>query len=56
MLSGRAAGRDAILSILAAGPTNVDEVYSSGYSNLSYLDIEQRRLTAAADCWTSAFP
>jgi DNA-binding CsgD family transcriptional regulator/GTPase SAR1 family protein len=56
VLSGRAAGRDAILSILAAGPTNVDEVYSSGYSNLSYLDIEQRRLTAAAELLDVSIP
>ena len=26
------------------GPTNIDEIYSSGYSNLTYLDVEQRRL------------
>jgi DNA-binding CsgD family transcriptional regulator/GTPase SAR1 family protein len=56
VLGGRTAGRDAILRILAAGPTNVDEVYSSGYSNLSYLDIEQRRLTAAADLLDVSLP
>ena len=44
---GRAAtpsGREAMLAILAVADEHFDEIYSSGYSNLTYLDVEQRRL------------
>lgn len=49
VLASDGVGRDAILSIIEAAPEHFDEIYSSGYSNLSYLDIEQRRLGAAAE-------
>ena len=38
------------------GPTHFDEIYSSGYSNLTYLDVEQRRLDAAADLLDVSIP
>jgi tetratricopeptide (TPR) repeat protein len=41
-------GRDATLSILGVPEDDLDEIYSGGYSNLTYLDVEQRRLDDAA--------
>jgi DNA-binding CsgD family transcriptional regulator len=48
MLEGEQRGREATLSILD-GAHELDEIYSSGYSNLTYLDVEQRRLCTAAE-------
>ncbi len=41
-------GRDAVLSLLDKADDDFDEIYSMGYSNLTYLDVEQRRLSDAA--------
>ena len=49
VMSGEKAGRDVILAIMRSAPEHLDEIYSSGYSNLTYLDVEQRRLPEAAD-------
>jgi DNA-binding CsgD family transcriptional regulator/GTPase SAR1 family protein len=49
LLGGKDVGRDAILSVVRSDPENLDEILSSGYSNLTYLDVEQRRLGEAAD-------
>ena len=38
-----------ILSILDAAPKHIDELYSGGWSNITYFDVEQRRLDVAAD-------
>ena len=35
---------------------NFDEIYSSGYSNLTYLDVEHRRLREAADLLDVSVP
>lgn len=56
MLNGDEAGREVILSILRAGPENVDELYSGGWSNVTYLDVEQRRLDVAADLLDVTIP
>ena len=56
MLKGDDAGREAILSILHAGPQNIDELYSGGWSNVTYFDVEQRRLDAAADLLDVTIP
>lgn len=56
MLSGAGAGRADMLAILRSGPAHIDEIYSSGYSNLSYLDVEQRRLNDAADFLDVSIP
>ncbi|HSJ91204.1 MAG TPA: AAA family ATPase [Ilumatobacter sp.] len=48
MLDGDQRGRDATLSILDSAST-LDEIHSSGYSNLVYLDVEQRRFRHAAE-------
>ncbi|AKK30311.1 LuxR family transcriptional regulator [Mycobacterium sp. EPa45] len=49
VMSGSPAGREDILAILRSAPKHLDEIYSSGYSNLSYLDVEERRFEAAAE-------
>jgi DNA-binding CsgD family transcriptional regulator/tetratricopeptide (TPR) repeat protein len=49
VMRGLASGRDDILSILRSAPKHLDVIYSSGYSNLTYLDVEERRLDAASD-------
>jgi hypothetical protein len=49
VLAGQQAGRDTVLSIVGSAPKHFDEIYSSGYSNLTYLDVEQRRFDEAAD-------
>ena len=41
-------GRDSIMQIVAPSVTRLDEIHSSGFSNLAYLDVEQRRLRDAA--------
>ena len=48
MASGDASGRRSVLSILEAPDAAFDEIYSSGWSNLTALEIEQRRLPDAA--------
>lgn len=49
VMRGLTSGRNDILSILRSAPRHLDVIYSSGYSNLTYLDVEERRLDAAAD-------
>jgi DNA-binding CsgD family transcriptional regulator/GTPase SAR1 family protein len=49
VLGGKDDGRESILSIVRSNPENFDEIYSGGYSNLTYLDVEQRRLGLAAN-------
>ena len=45
-----------MLTILASAHENFDEIYSSGYSNLTYLDVENRRLANAADVLAVSVP
>jgi DNA-binding CsgD family transcriptional regulator/energy-coupling factor transporter ATP-binding protein EcfA2 len=49
VLEGDRGGRDATLTILEGSHEQFDEIYSSGYSNLTYLDVEQRRLRHASE-------
>jgi DNA-binding CsgD family transcriptional regulator/tetratricopeptide (TPR) repeat protein len=49
------AGRELTLSILSP-LTELDEIHSSGYSNLTYLDVEQRRLDLAGDLLGMSIP
>ncbi len=56
ILAGDDAARDRILAVLATGPKHIDEVYSTGYTNLSYLDVEQRRLGLASDFLDTSIP
>ena len=53
---GEAGGREATLAILRSAHEDFDEIYSSGYSNLTYLDVEQRRLRQASDLLGFTFP
>ena len=48
--------RDQLLALLAGGPRHIDETYSAGYTNLTYFDVEQRRLVLAADLLESSIP
>jgi ATP/maltotriose-dependent transcriptional regulator MalT len=50
VVEGRDTARDDMLSLLETWDEDLyDEIYSSGYSNLTYLDVEQRRLGPATD-------
>jgi DNA-binding CsgD family transcriptional regulator/tetratricopeptide (TPR) repeat protein len=49
VLEGERGSREATLAILRSAHEHFDEIYSSGYSNLTYLDVEQRRLRHAAE-------
>ncbi len=56
VLTGQAGARDEMMSVLAKGPRHIDETYSTGYTNLSYFDVEQRRLCEAADLLDMCLP
>lgn len=56
ILAGDASVRDDLLALLATGPRHIDETYSTGYTNLTYFDVEQRRLGAAADLLDVSIP
>ena len=46
---GAAGSREATLAMLEPAHEVLDEIYSGGYSNLTYLDVEHRRLRQASD-------
>lgn len=54
--AGDDTARDRLLGVLAGGPAHIDETYSTGYTNLTYFDVEQRRLGAAADLLERSIP
>lgn len=56
IVAGDRTARDRLLEVLAAGPSHIDEVYSTGYTNLTYFDVEQRRLAAAATLLERSIP
>jgi DNA-binding CsgD family transcriptional regulator len=57
LLSGSRAARDKLIDVAAAGfQAELDEHASSGYSNLAYLDVEQRQFKAAADLLRVSLP
>ena len=56
VVGGDPNSRDAMLSILEGGREQLDEIYSSGYSNLTYLDVEQRRLRKATQLLAFTLP
>ncbi len=49
-------GREAILSIPRSAPKHINELYSGGWSNITYLDVEQRRLDSAAELLDISIP
>lgn len=56
LLEGDEGARDAILAVAGSAPADFDEIYSTGYTTLVFLDIEQRRLDRAADLLAAAIP
>ncbi|MCA1844519.1 MAG: AAA family ATPase [Actinobacteria bacterium] len=56
VIQGDAAARDATLVILDTPEDQFDEIYSSGYSYLTYLDVEQRRLGEASELLGVSLP
>ena len=56
VLNGDESGRDEILAILNSGPKHIDELYSGGWSNITYFDVEQRRLDVAAELLDVSIP
>ncbi|WP_123026235.1 ATP-binding protein [Mycolicibacterium stellerae] len=56
VLNGDESGRDEILAILNSGPRHIDELYSGGWSNITYFDVEQRRLDVAAELLDVSIP
>jgi DNA-binding CsgD family transcriptional regulator/tetratricopeptide (TPR) repeat protein len=56
VLDTGASRRAGILSLLASAGDDFDEIYSSGYSNLTYLDVEQRRLGDATALLGTSIP
>ncbi|WP_267306293.1 helix-turn-helix transcriptional regulator [Mycobacterium barrassiae] len=56
VLNGDDAGRDEILAILNSGPEHINELYSGGWSNITYFDVEQRRLDGAAELLDVSIP
>lgn len=56
LLTGDDNARQDVLTILDSANEDFDEIYSSGYSNLTYLDVEHRRLREAADLLEVSVP
>ena len=56
VIAGEPSGRDAVLQIMRSAPRHLDEIYSGGYTNLTYLDVEQRRLADAAELLAVTIP
>ncbi|MCX5045435.1 AAA family ATPase [Aldersonia sp. NBC_00410] len=56
VLTGHEVARDELLEMLGAGPRLINETYSSGYTALSYFDVEQRRLRAATELLDVCLP
>ncbi|HKV20414.1 MAG TPA: AAA family ATPase, partial [Mycobacterium sp.] len=56
MLNGDESGRNEILAILDSAPKHIDELYSGGWSNITYFDVEQRRLDVAAELLDISVP
>ena len=56
VLNGDESGRDEILAILNSAPEHIDELYSGGWSNITYFDVEQRRLDVAAELLDISVP
>ena len=48
--------RDGCSRCSPGGPRHIDETYSTGYTNLTYFDVEQRRLGAAAELLDVSIP
>jgi DNA-binding CsgD family transcriptional regulator/energy-coupling factor transporter ATP-binding protein EcfA2 len=56
IMRGDVRGRERILGLIERDAEYFDDLYSSGYSNVAYLDVEQRRLQAADDVLAVSLP
>jgi DNA-binding CsgD family transcriptional regulator len=56
VLDDEGSRRESMLQLLAPAGADLDEIYSSGFSNLTYLDVEQRRLPEANDLLGTSIP
>jgi DNA-binding CsgD family transcriptional regulator/tetratricopeptide (TPR) repeat protein len=56
LLDAGTSTRADMLSLLAGADDDLDETYSSGYSNLVYLDVEQRRVADATALLGTSIP
>ena len=56
VVEGQVGGRDTLLSIVRPSVDRFDELHSSGFSNLAYLDVEQRRFAEAASVLEVSLP
>ncbi|CAN5636318.1 AAA family ATPase [soil metagenome] len=54
--AGSVGERESVLAMVRSAPEHFDEIYSSAYSNMVYLDVEQRRLDQAADLFEVTIP
>jgi hypothetical protein len=52
VMSGDLRGRERLLSLMDRNSEHFDEIYSTGYSNLANLDVEQRGWTRPKRCST----
>ena len=53
---GGPAAATSVLEIVEPAVDRIDEIHSSGFSNLAYLDVEQRRLPEAAAVLSVSLP
>ena len=56
IMRGDVRGRERVLGLIRRDAEYFDDLYSSGYSNVAYLDVEQRRLEAADDVLAVSLP
>jgi DNA-binding CsgD family transcriptional regulator len=56
IMSGDVRGRERILSLIQRDAEYFDDLYSAGYSNVAYMDVEQRRLHEARDVLAVSLP
>ena len=56
LVDGDLEARSRLLALLGAGSPLLKDVNSTGYSNLAYLEVEQRRFTAAAEVLAIGLP
>jgi DNA-binding CsgD family transcriptional regulator len=56
LIAGDDDARQRMLTILGSANDNFDEVYSSGYSNLTSIDVEHRRLSEASELLAVSVP
>jgi DNA-binding CsgD family transcriptional regulator/tetratricopeptide (TPR) repeat protein len=56
IMGGDLRGRERILSLIERDAEYFDDVYSAGYSNVAYMDVEQRRFQSAEEVLAISLP